>query len=342
MAVIRTGEADHFLARPPADMSFFLVHGNEGGLIRERCALVVKATLGESPDAMSIRRLPAESLTNEPGLLADEAYSIPMFGDKKVIWIDNAVQNLASPLKALLESPPKDTIILVECDVLAKGSELRTVFEQSAIAASVECYPDEHHAIRRMIDASSRDAGLSITTEVQNNLADLLGLDRLASRAELDKLILYAHGQVSITNEDVEAAVASAAPSPFDSMIDAAFTGSDAELRRIADQHILRVAADDLMLAKIAQHAIALHAVRLEIDKGRTFEQALRNARVDIFFKRRASFQRQLAIWSLTRLTRLFALLGATMIRPRREGHLAQVVALRTTWSIASLVRARM
>jgi DNA polymerase-3 subunit delta len=341
MAVIKTGEADHFLGRPPADISFFLLHGNEEGLIRERCALIVKAALGESPDPLSISRLPADSLAREAGLLADEAYAIPLFGGKKVIWIDNAGQNLAPSLKLLLEAPPKETIILVECEVLAKGSELRTLFEQSAIAASVECYPDERPAIRRMIDASLRDAKLSITADVQNNLADLLGLDRLASRAELDKLILYAHGQIAVTSEDVEAAVASAAPSPFDSMIDAAFTGSDAELRRIADQLSLRAAADDLMLAMIAQHAIALHAVRLEIDKGRAFEQALRNARVDVFFKRRASFQRQLAIWSVPRLVRLLALLGAAMIRPRREGHLAHVVALRTTWSIASLARAR-
>jgi DNA polymerase-3 subunit delta len=341
MAVVRTGEADRFLVGPPADTRFFLIHGNEEGLIRERCTLVVKSTLGEMPDPLSVIRLQAENLTRDSGLLADEAYAIPMFGDKKVIWISFAGQSLIAPLKALFGSPPKETIILVESGPLPRGSELRTLFEQSSIAASVECYPDERPAIRKMIDASAREAGISISSDIQNSLADLLGLDRLASRGELDKLMLYAHGQAAITNEDLEAAVTSAASSPFDSIIDAAFLGNDADLRRLVDRYVLPASADDSMMAMIAQHAIALHAVRLEIEKGRPFEQALRNARVDIFFKRHAAFQRQLAIWSVAKLIRLLALLGATMIRPRREGRLAHVAAMRATWSIASLARAR-
>ncbi len=56
-------------------------------------------------------------------------------------------------------------------------------------------------------------------------MAALLGADRLASRTELAKLVLYARGAGEITAEHVDGIVADASAVANDALIDAAFTG---------------------------------------------------------------------------------------------------------------------
>jgi enediyne polyketide synthase len=52
---------------------------------------------------------------------------------------------------------------------------------------------------------------VQITPEAKRLLLARLGADRALSRAEIDKLVLYAHGKSTIEESDVEAAVGDAA-----------------------------------------------------------------------------------------------------------------------------------
>ena len=56
-----------------------------------------------------------------------------------------------------------------------------------------------------MVDETLKDDGLSIQREARAALIASLGGDRLATRGELAKLMLYAHGQREITLADVDA-----------------------------------------------------------------------------------------------------------------------------------------
>ena len=74
-----------------------------------------------------------------------------------------------------------------------------------------------------------RDAGSTIAPDARAALVSLIGGDRQASRSEIRKLALYAHGKERVALDDVIAVVADASALALDGVVDAAFAGRAAE-----------------------------------------------------------------------------------------------------------------
>src|ERR1700676_2673694 len=110
--------ADQFIKRLPREMIFFLVHGNDEGLIRERARGIVTALLGGEADAMRLVRFDGDVLARSPGALADEAYAVSMFGGSRAIWIQAQARDIGPALEPLLKAPPRDCVIVVEAGSL--------------------------------------------------------------------------------------------------------------------------------------------------------------------------------------------------------------------------------
>src|SRR5919109_1081553 len=62
----------------------------------------------------------------------------------------------------------------------------------------------------RLIDEALQKAGVTMGLEARQALKRNLGGDRLASRSEIEKLMLFAHGQQTIELDDVLAATGDA------------------------------------------------------------------------------------------------------------------------------------
>ena len=75
------------------------------------------------------------------------------------------------------------------------------------------------------MDDELRIANLRIAQDARAALMSFLGGDRQASRNELRKLTLYAHGKGEITLDDVMAVVADASELKLDPIVDGAFAG---------------------------------------------------------------------------------------------------------------------
>ena len=205
--------ADAFVKRPPRDMRFFLVHGSDEGLVHERVKTLVGAALQGAADPLLLTRLDGDVVARDPGALADEVYAVSMFGGARAVWIEAQARDLLPALTPLFARPPVDCTIVVEAGSLKRGAALRNAFEKSGAAASIECYPDDKRTLAPLIEAEARAAGMTIAAEARDYLVGLMGSDRGATRGEIAKLILYAHGKQRIEIGDVEAIVADAAPS---------------------------------------------------------------------------------------------------------------------------------
>ena len=76
-----------------------------------------------------------------------------------------------------------------------------------------------------------RDAKLAIAPDARAALVSLIGGDRQASRSEIRKLALYAHGKDRVVLDDVIAVVTDASALALDDVVDAAFAGRTARHR---------------------------------------------------------------------------------------------------------------
>src|SRR5271169_3046867 len=150
-------------------------------------------------DPMRLTRLEGDAVARDPGVLADEAYAVSMFGGARAIWIDAQGRDLLPALEPLFARPPQDCVIVVKAGILKKGTGLRNAFEKLADGASIECYADEERSLGPLIDAEARAAGLTIAPDARGYLIALLGADRQTTRGEIAKLMLYARDKGGIS-----------------------------------------------------------------------------------------------------------------------------------------------
>lgn len=341
MTTISNATADAFVKRPPRDMRFFLVHGSDEGLIHERVKNLVNAALAGEADPLRLTRLDGDAVARDPGALADEAYAISMFGGSRALWIEAQARDLMPALEPLFARPPSDCAVIVEAGSLKKGTGLRTAFEKADNAASIECYPDDKRSLGPLIEAEARAAGLTIGAEARDYLVSLLGSDRMTTRGELAKLMLYARGKPGIEVEDIEAVVADAAPSSLDGLIDAALLGDMGALEASSGRYFSEGGDAGLLVIRLVARLTLLHRLRLEMERGRSFEAAMQTQYVRLSPLARPALAKQAERWSAATIGRRLALVAALSARVRRDPRLGDILATRALWSLASGVRAR-
>lgn len=340
MVAIKSYEADKFLQRDAAGFVAYLVFGTDIGLVSERVAAVLKALVDDPGDPFQVVRLRGEEVAADPGRLADEVNTIPLFGGRRAVLVEGTGRDLGPALTHHLAARP-GTPVVIAGPGLKRDAALRKLIERARTAVAIECYPDDAPDIARLIEAEVADAGLAIEPEARDGLVALLGADRLASRAEIAKLVLYAHGQGTITLDDVEAVVADAAAQATDQLIDATFAGDLASLDLLARRVLTGPGEAGTALGAALRHAVWLHRAKLDISNGTALEQAmLQAARIGIGGgKRRGALERQLKGVGEPTLGRAVIRLGEAIGRVRREPLLARATALRVLWSIARAIR---
>src|SRR3954454_2872903 len=238
MVAVKAGDVAGALRRADPNIGLYLFYGPDTGLVFERAESVAKRSVDDPSDPFQLIRLDGESVALDPIRLADEAGTMGLFGGRRAIWIKSTSRNLAPAVEPVLKERLQDTTIIIEGGDLAKSAPLRTLCERSPRALALPCYADTGRDLAGLIDETLREANLTAGRDAKATLLASLGGDRLATRGELAKLILYAHGRSEITPEDVDAILSDVSSLATDAVIDAAFAGDmagiETGLRRLA------------------------------------------------------------------------------------------------------------
>ena len=161
----------------------------------------------------------------------------------------------------------------------------------------------------------------------------LLGGDRRASRAELQKLMLYARGRDRIELDDVMAVVADASALALDLLVDAAFAGNLSDLEKEFGKAAIAGTNPSTIVGAALRQVERLHALSLEIASGVAVAELVRRPQSGIHFRRQDAFTRALRAWTPERLAGAMAMLAQASldarkaIRPRRDDRAARLDA---------------
>ena len=342
MVAIKNHEADKLIERPPEHVFAYLIHGRDHGLIWERSNKLFKYYLGDQDPTFCSVRLSGDDLAQEQGRLADEAYSIGLFGGRRVIFIEAGSKSFLPSLEVLFETPPKDSIILIQAGELKRDSALRSLFEKSKLAASVECYPDSAADLNRLIIAEAKKYNLVISEDERSELIGLLGSDRAATRSELEKLFLYAHGTEQITRSDIYTVVADASTVAIDAAISNAYSGNLAGVSELIPRALETGLDGGTLLIFALSHGMNLHKALSAIASGIARESALSSVMGgNRSPQARQAVELQAKLWTPQKLLRSIENTADAIKRSRLQGNLDHIIAMRAYWSIAHTAKAR-
>ena len=342
MVALKSGEIEPFLMRPDPRRAIVLVFGPDLGLVRERADSIVQAaTGGKADDAFSMIALEGDVIAADPARLSDEARTIGLFGGNRVVRVRAGSKSLADALKPLLSEPPVGTLIVIEAGDLRKNAPLRTLCESSSAAAAIPCYADTERDLLRLVERTLSGAGMSIDADARDALVGLLGADRLATRAELDKLVLFSAGNKRIGLADVQAVIADASALALDDAVDAAAAGNaEAALTALAKTQAAGISASVVLGAAIRNVAL-LHRLSLDLERAGSASEVVDRAQPRIHFRRKPLIERALSRLGTIALAEALIALGSASLSARRQAALADAIAERALLSLARMGKRR-
>ena len=342
MVALKSAEIEAFLARPDPARPVVMVFGPDAGLVRERAEALIRSAVDDPRDPFALARIEGDDLSSDPRRLLDEAHTAPLFGGRRAVWVKAGGRNIAAAVEALIAAPPgADCRVVIEAGDLRRGAPLRALCERAKCVAAIACYADGDRDIARLIDEEMHAAGLSIAPDARTALIALLGGDRLASRSEVRKLALYAHGKNRVGIDDILAVVADASALALDGVVDAAFAGRAQDVEtQFAKARSGGTPASVIVGAALRQ-ASQLHRTRLAIEAGATTDDALNEIRPAVHFRRAPLIKAALAAWTAARLERAMAQFAEAVLETRRRPALADAIGQRALLSIATAARRR-
>ncbi|KAA0968239.1 DNA polymerase III subunit delta [Aureimonas fodinaquatilis] len=345
MAQKKAGEVEAFLSRPDTSFPVLLLYGPDSGLVSERATKLAALSGVDNTDPFASIVLMADELEKSIGRLFDEAGTVSMFGGRRLIRIKGAGNGkaLADAVADLASNPPTDTTIIIEAGELKKTAGLRVNAERGKAAMALPCYQDEARALDRLIDEELANASLTIDRAGREGLKARLGANRLASRAEVQKLCLYALGKSTISLSDVTTVVGDVSAETVDEAVDAAATGEVRKLPYLIERLISAGVSGFQLQNPLLRYFQQLLLMREELEKqGLTASDVV--ARKRVHFSRARSMELALANWPVPAISSVLSRLEADILQSRKEAILQQSIMHRTLMEIsveAARLRAR-
>lgn len=336
MVAVKAHQAESFLKAVASVPAAVLFYGSDAGLVSER-AVVLARRLAERDDG-EILRIEDADLEDEPGRIGIELQTIPMFGGRKIVRATAGRRITAAVLKPLIDGNLEGNLI-VEAGNLRPDEALRGLFEKSPHAAAVACYPDEARDLDAMINEVLGAAGLEIAPEAKRLLVSRLGADRGMSRAEVQKLALFARGSTRISEADVEVAVGDAAEMALDRIVLASASGRAAEAIKECDRSVAGGDSAQGVIAALQRHYLRLHRLRGIFEAGRSLDDAMRSLRPPPHFRQKAALEQQCRDWCLARLDAALARIAATAKEARLNSALEEALAERLLLDLGALAK---
>lgn len=341
MVALKGRDIDAYLKSPDAARPVVLLYGPDWGLVKERATALEAHILKDNDDPFARVVLTSDDIASDSKRLADESNTISMFGGKRCITVNvSGTRTITSALDPVLSTPPDDAFIIFCAGDLKPSSPLRKRIESSKSAVSVACFMDQAQGLNQLIDEEAKLAGITVQPEARALLLQTLGGDRLATRNELKKLMLYSNGFESVTVDHVYEICADVSGSDQASdIIDKAFLG-DRDAQDYAYNRFLGQGLQSpVLLSALQRHIFLLLEMHAAAATGNGLDQAIDRARPPIFFKRKPLIRKQCDRWPEKRLRIMLEHSRNALMQSRKESRTSDLITARLLTVISMSAR---
>ena len=338
MPLLKAHGVERFLAaleagreRPPPCV---LAYGPDRGLVSDCLRRFAAATPVEPGDALANVVLDGAALAADPGRLRDELNGPGLFGGARLVRLREAGNDkrVVAAVAAALAEPSPDAFLAIEAGELKRGAALLKPFERAPDAFALPCYADDVAALERTVRGMIEAAGKRIEPEGEASLLATLGGDRLTTRSEIDKLLLYVGEDPTITEADVRACVGDAAGVAADEAVDGALAGDGARFERAYARVLASKGSTFLVLRDLAQQLQWLERAWEGAANERAAARRLESLGGRVHFRRLPALRAAIARLPAARVSALLDRATATVLETRRrpalESELARALCL--------------
>ncbi len=311
--IYKQAQIDTYIKKPDSRIKAFLLYGQNEGLIAEYSKKLVLTVSKDLYDPFSVVYLNWDEIKNDIGALSAEYNSRSLMGDRRVIVLRDADNNLTKPLFEIIEKSTSDSLLIVCGNAgLNKSSSLINMSNNSDYVASFACYEDRDENISSSTRTYLIERGITFTNDAFMMLCSRLSNDRKFNINELEKLITYVGSKKHFEASDIKAVVFDQAVSGIDDLCFYVFSGIKTKALNSL-KHLLNEDVEEISIIRaLTRHTNKLLEGKSLMENGETSSSAIKKILAKNMFYRYDMGANQLEKWSKQRLFDIIELLYKT------------------------------
>lgn len=295
--------------QPDSNIRFYLFCGPDEAQSRALAARLLEG-LGA---AKSI--LPAAAVKSNPALLVDEAAALSLFGERRLIWIEPASNDITEAVGALLAAEAVESAVVAIAGTLTKASLLLKLAEASPQAIAFTAYMPEGDEAARVVADLGRRVGLKISQSIGARIAEACGNDQAIVAQELEKLALYSgaspHSPKELGQEAIEAVGVDSSESDFLRLADLALLGEVSETAEEVARMPTGGSEAIPVIRSLQRRLLMLAPARARIERGERLDAVMASLGKSLFWKDKDRVQAMLKRWTASDLATIAERAGA-------------------------------
>ena len=329
-------QLESFIKAPDPAARVILIYGPDDGLMRARSKALAGGVVSDLNDPFNVAVLHGPEITTDPARLRDEAHAQSLMGGARVIRVEQAADGLSPAVKAYLEDPATENLVILEAGELPPRSALRKLIESAKNAAAIPCYVEDMRSLPGTIRNILSEDGFSASPDAVTWLAANLAGDRGRVTSELHKLKIYMGEEKRIELSDAQAACGTGGAQSMDDFV-FALAGKQpgvmmGALHQLSQEGLPTIA----LLRALQNHFRRLHITATRIQAGQSRETAMKSLSPPVFFKYEDAFKAQLQRWSQPALAAALQKLTELEARCKQTGTPEMIVSAQAFLSLAA------
>lgn len=147
----------------------------------------IAAMLGEAEKV----ELTGAELRRDPVKLADEARSVSLFGDRRIIHVRATGDDAFEAVDTLVASPVEGWPVLIVATSATDKSRIAKLLENRTDAMVGMFHPPDMKSVAGAVRDMADAAGVNLTGDLAERIARSTALDTRMARSEIEKIALY-------------------------------------------------------------------------------------------------------------------------------------------------------
>ena len=278
---------------------FFLLHGNNDGLIKEIIQKNLKPILPNK-----IFNYEETEVLNNIENFKENILNKSFFENQKLIIISRTTDKIYKIIEDLIEKNIDDVSIILISNILDKKSKLRNFFEKSKDTICIPVYEDNQQSLSILAQNFLKEKKILLSMQNINIIIDRCRGNRANLINELEKLENFSKNKKNIEIEDILKLTNLSENYDFNELVDNTLAKNQKKTLYILNENNFASDESILILRIFINKLKRLLKIHTQV-VGSNIDEVITNYKPPIFWKEKDIVKKQIKIWNYDKIQKL-------------------------------------
>ncbi len=282
------------------DNKFFLLYGNNSGLIKDIIKNNLKPILYKK-----VYNYDENEVLNNLDDFKEEILNKSFFENEKLIIISRSTDKILKVVNEIIDKDIEDLAIILTSSTLEKKSKLRNFFEKNKDTICIPFYEDNERSLVPIVQNFLKEKKILLSNQSINLIVQRSGGDRINLYNELQKIESFSKNQRKIHIEDIIKLTNSSEDLNFNELVDNALAKNLKKTLSILNENNFAPEDTILILRIFLIKLKRLLKIKSQVENKNNVENVISNFKPPIFWKEKEILKKQVEILSSQKINDL-------------------------------------